>query len=244
VIVDAHTHIGTWSQRFKGRTSLQSVLEAMAQADIDQAVAMGTDESNNIASVVKENRDKLYHFYFARPDLDGRNPGADLEVFEQEFERGLVAGLKIHPSLIKMRVTDRRLAPYLRFCVEHSMPTLVHCGAWLEMSHFRFPIEVAEQYESPIILAHMGGKYRDLQFQCLDALQGAPENVFLETSSCFVPWIVERAVEILGGDRVVFGSDFPFYHPAVSLKCVELADLSSETKSMVLGRTIRRLCRQ
>lgn len=237
MIIDAHTHVGEWFKTFKGELATQSLLQVMKEAGIEKAVVMGTDKDSRIFPFVKKYRKTFYHFCFARPDLDG-----DFQIFKEGFEDELVDGLKIHPSVIRLRATDEKLKPYLKFCENHKLPVLIHCGAWQEVASFRFAIEAGKAQNGPVILAHMGGKYRNIQFECLEALEGSPDNIFVETSSCYVPWILEKAVSVVGDDRIVFGSDFPFYHPGVSLKVVELAEISGHAKRKILSENIVRLC--
>jgi len=240
MIIDAHTHVGEWYNKFRGETCAQPLLQIMRETGIKKAVVMGSDKSSPdiIFQFVEKNRGTFYHFYFANA-----NSKSDFLIFKTGFQNGLVDGLKIHPSAMKIRIDDQKVKPYLKFCEDHNLPVMIHCGVWQEMASYKFAIEVGKTHNGPIILAHMGGKNRGLQFECIEALENASlTNVFLETSSCYVPWILERAVSAVGDSNVLFGSDFPFYHPGVTLETLKFTELSNRSKEKILSRNIRRLC--
>ena len=52
---------------------------------------------------------------------------------------------------------------------------------------------------------------------------------------------IREAVERIGPDRVLCGSDTPFHHPAVGLAKVRVCGLSSDLTDRVLGENGRKL---
>ena len=60
--------------------------------------------------------------------------------------------------------------------------------------------------QATVILGHMGGFYH-----CQAAIQAAQDlpNVLLDTSAMPYPEMIRRAVETIGAERVLFGSDGP-----------------------------------
>jgi predicted TIM-barrel fold metal-dependent hydrolase len=50
---------------------------------------------------------------------------------------------------------------------------------------------------------------------------------------------VREAVERVGPDRVLFGSDTPFHHPSVELAKVRVSGLSTDLTDRVLGENGR-----
>ncbi len=64
-------------------------------------------------------------------------------------------------------------------------------------------------------------------------------NVYFETSTVRDPAIFRRAVDIVGEDRVIFGTDFPFNSylnadpTAVEIELMELAGLNSQATQKV-----------
>ena len=67
-------------------------------------------------------------------------------------------------------------------------------------------------------------------------------NLYLDMSG-FDPerGIVEKAVEVLGAERVLFGSDAPGRSYAAQLAKVQYADISEDDKALVLGGNAARL---
>lgn len=69
-------------------------------------------------------------------------------------------------------------------------------------------------------------------------------NVYFDsagTGLLYEASVYRHAVDIAGAERVLFGSDFPFFSQARSRREVEAARLSEEEKRLVLGENARRL---
>ncbi len=54
---------------------------------------------------------------------------------------------------------------------------------------------------------------------------------------------LERAVGILGAERVLFGVDFWFWDPAAGLARVRDADIPEQARRLILGENARSLLR-
>jgi hypothetical protein len=66
-------------------------------------------------------------------------------------------------------------------------------------------------------------------------------NVYLETSGMPMHTKILEAVERVGAERVLYGSDAPFHHPAVEMLKVRLSGLAPELAERVLGANGRDL---
>jgi predicted TIM-barrel fold metal-dependent hydrolase len=88
------------------------------------------------------------------------------------------------------------------------------------------------------ILAHMGS----LAF-VQDAIEVAAafSNTYLETSGMTSPAMLRRAVSEVGADRILFGSDYPFWHPAVERARIEGAKLDLASTKLIMGENAARL---
>lgn len=148
---------------------------------------------------------------------------------ERRLDRQLAAGargVKVHPGVQLVRPDARRARRLYRMCGEREMVVFWHCGpAGIEPRLGRYLNQV-RWYEAPIrenprtifVLGHAGAR----QFDEALALQRRHPNVWLETSSQSLRNVRRMVAE---GDttRIVHGSDWPFYHPAISVAKVLIA---------------------
>lgn len=135
-------------------------------------------------------------------------------------------GVKVHPAAQMIRPDHGRAMELYRLCGERGLPVLFHCGpVGIEPRPGRRRSQV-RLYEAPValhpettfVLGHSGA----LQFDRALELAHRHDNVWLETSSQSLT-NVRRLVAEAPPDRVVFGSDWPFYPQAVALAKVLIA---------------------
>ncbi|MBX3024723.1 amidohydrolase family protein [bacterium] len=140
-------------------------------------------------------------------------------------------GVKMHPAVQLMAPNHPRAMALYRLCGERDLPLLWHCGpVGIELASGRRRSQVA-LYEEPIathprtrfVLGHAGALQME---QALDLACRYP-NVWLELSGqslANVRTILARA----DPDRVVYGSDWPFYHQAIGIAKVLMATEGNE----------------
>jgi predicted TIM-barrel fold metal-dependent hydrolase len=241
LIIDGHIHAGYWSaERFLGRgVPLPALEDCLVECGIDGAVLTATDLRRNdlVLEFIDGERKKRYWF------VPWVNPGVagDLDFVEERKAR--VNGIKLHPSCDRIRVTDEKVVPFLEFAGRQRVPVVIHCGRWQEMSSYRLALEVAGKYpDIDFILSHMGGDTPELETATTDAIkERALANVYLGIEGVREYWAVQRTIEEIGADRVIFGSDFPLGHPRMYLGLVDALTLSGEDRQKVLGGNILRL---
>ena len=69
-------------------------------------------------------------------------------------------------------------------------------------------------------------------------------NVYLGTESIREYYSLRIALDLLGPQRLLFGSDYPLGWPAAYLAVFEGADPSAEERRLVLGENLLRLIRR
>jgi uncharacterized protein len=167
-----------------------------------------------------ETSSKLLSFGSVHPfhsDREGR--------LDAQYAKG-ARGIKMHPSVQLVRPDAKRARELYKFCGERDMVVFWHCGpAGIEpklgqyLNQVRFYEQpIAENPRTTFVLGHAGAR----QFDQALALQKKYPNVWLETSSQSLS-NVRRLVAESDTDRVVHGSDWPFYHPAISVAKVLIA---------------------
>lgn len=162
---------------------------------------------------------------------------------EQQVNLG-ARGIKVHPAVQMVRPDDARAMKLYRLCGQRGLPVLFHCGPvdietrlgrYLSQVRF-YERAIAECPQTTFILGHSGA------LQMPEALAFARKypNVVLELSSQSLSG-VRRILAEAPPDRIVFGSDWPFYHQAIGLAKVFLATDDAATRKRVLWGNAARL---
>lgn len=111
------------------------------------------------------------------------------------------------------------------------------------MSSYRFALEAAAKYpETTFVLSHMGGDTPELEMGTIQGItEGRLDNVLLGTEGVREYWAVQRAVNEIGAEKVVFGSDFPLGHPRMYMALVDALTLTPGQKRLILGGNALRM---
>jgi hypothetical protein len=154
-------------------------------------------------------------------------------------------GVKFHPTVQVVPPDHPRARRLYRGCAERRMVVFFHCGPvgiepWLGRRFTqvrRYERAIAENPDVVFVLGHAGA----LQWEEALALACRYPNVYLEISSQSLS-AVRRIVEVGPAGRVVFGTDWPWYHQGVGLAKVLLAtEDRPEVRRKVLFENAARL---
>jgi predicted TIM-barrel fold metal-dependent hydrolase len=135
-------------------------------------------------------------------------------------------GIKIHPSDQAMSPDNRLMWRVYRACERNGLPVLYHCGPVGIEPDFVRDFSLVRKYEKPVacfpgvtfFLGHSGA----LQFrEAIDLARRYP-NVVLDLS-CQGLEGIRAILETVDHDRIVHGSDWPFYHPGPAIAKVLIA---------------------
>ncbi len=96
--------------------------------------------------------------------------------------------------------------------------------------------------DSPVVCAHWGG---GLPFYALmPEVKKAMSNVYFDTAASpflYSPQVYSQVAQLVGGDKILFGSDYPLLAQSRFLKEIDSLDLSQETKNSILSGNAQRL---
>ena len=143
------------------------------------------------------------------------------------------------------RPDDARAMKLYRLCAARKLPALWHCGpveiepALLRyMSQLRhYERAIAENPATTFALGHSGALQMD---QAVEYARRY-DNVWLEVSSQSVG-NMGRLLDTLGDERVMYGTDWAFYHQAIALAKVLMATEGlAQTRARVLRGNAARL---
>jgi predicted TIM-barrel fold metal-dependent hydrolase len=160
-------------------------------------------------------------------------------------------GLKLHTIALRLHADDPALQPTFAVCAERAMPVVVHAGpdrhgvGWSEPAAFAAALDAHPTL--PLVLAHLGGaSWRDL----LAVADAYPQlwfdlaEIVAWTGGTNAPTAEELSalIKAVGPERVMLGSDFPWYDPADTAREVQaLPGLSDEEVDGILGGNAARL---
>lgn len=258
MIVDAHTHIGLQSfivkpiaeEKLK-RPAFRDPLENAIENLIARMDANGVARAVTFAYPLEEVDAVMANEYVlaaqsAYPDciIPFALVGDDVETWVARGARGF----KEQDILQTPERFDLKRA--YAMVAETGKPLLLHARS-------RTPSEVSDKIKGmlrdaprlKVIVAHMGRHTPNTAQHVEENLLALREyaNVSFETSTVRDPGMIARAIEIVGEDRVMFGSDFPFNSHqdpdplAVELDVIRRANLAPRAQEKILGQNILRL---
>jgi len=128
------------------------------------------------------------------------------------------------------------MAPLIREIAERGRPALIHTWGAGEVRALAAHAQRWPNWQ--VLMAHGGG---DAWREAIDVACDTP-NIYLEfCCSAVESSKIERAIEALGPQRVLFGSDATLFDPAYMLGMYEEAGLSPEVQALVMGGNAARL---
>ncbi len=243
MITDAHVHIGR-SNSFHIHADADFLIRAADRAGIDRMLitdftALGYDieEGNEYARIQTALHPNRMRAYFTVSS--GRYGQRAVEQLERYVTDHAFCGLKIYSVPPLLTIDDSYMIPILEKAAELKIPVLAHStGAECESLARQVP-------ESILINAHTGccpQAHGDWHRSIAAAKKFS--NIYLDTaSSSFDNGMIEFAVEQVGADRILFGSDTPLLDPILQIAKVRESDLTDEQKDSIFHGNIERLLR-
>ncbi|MBR6165894.1 MAG: amidohydrolase [Clostridia bacterium] len=149
----------------------------------------------------------------------------DSEKPEQDFSELVdlgLKGVKLHPDFQRFEADSAKAMRIYALCAEAGLPVLVHTG------DHRF------DYSNPNRIAHILQAFPKLKFigahfggwsmwdEAVRLLSGF-DNIAVDSSSTFYATGREKGKELIkiwGADRVMFGADYPMWHPQQEINCL------------------------
>ncbi len=159
-------------------------------------------------------------------------------------------GIKLHPGSQWFYPNDARLWSAYRTAQEIGLPVIFHAGQFVSPVPYSQPknfVEVLEAFPDMIlVMAHIGSGYQhealemsraypNLQFDCSAIISHTrPDGELTEQR-------LTTLIKEIGVERVMFGSDFPWYDPADSVERLLRLDFSEEEKQLLLAENAVRI---
>jgi predicted TIM-barrel fold metal-dependent hydrolase len=224
---------------------VEDIIAGMDRCQIDLAflsslsglVRTDTHEDNlYVRDLIRQNPDRFRGLAVVTP-YAGRSAAEELEICLRDH--GFL-GLKLHPWIQGYYGGADFLAPLIEVCQSHSAPVLFHTGTPPYAQAYHIWIQARKFPRVTFVLAHLG-----LNYQWRDAIEVGKicSNTLFDTSGISYTFAIKRAVDELGPERVLFGSDNPFLYPDTELQKIMTLGLDKKALQLMLCENARRVFR-
>lgn len=243
-IVDAHAYVGP--SLFGQDQSLSELQRRMEECGVEKAVlcpnrppAYNLEPANDlVAQAVASNPERFFGFCRVDP-WQGSTALDELKRGNEELN---LHGLLLHPWEEQYQVASPLVNPLLAYAAEHALPVFIETGYPL-FSHPLDVAEVAKRYPETIFIGSHGLQLDSSAFALVDAelAMFECENLLMETSGMYAPAVMEKVVQDLGVQRLIFGSHSPWYNMPLEVERVKRLNLDAGQTAAVLGGNILRV---
>lgn len=254
MIIDAHCHIypdkiaEKASQATGGFYGISMAFDGKVSTLLREGKKAGIDRFavQSVATTPKQVRsinDFIAQTVAAYPDilfgLGTLHPESEDIAADVAHLRALgLRGVKLHPDIQQFKLDDYRCLKIYELCEEAGLPLLIHTGDnRYDFSNPNRLIPILRIYTGlTVVGAHMGGWsiWEEAARQLCDL-----PNLFVDCSSSFYALddeTMKRVIALYGGERVLFGTDYPMWHPDEELRRLRGLGLDSETMENILWR--------
>jgi len=232
-MIDAHVHLG--SIPFKGKKwgNFEEYQKIAKKIGIKQYGVVPIGLPNNFVdkstpdndSVLKEadkNSSVIPVYWFNVFDLPN--------TLNERYK-----AIKLHSDIGEVAINDQRV---INFVKKINLPVFVHTNEGKAFSNLGTVSRLARKVDVPVIAVHSGSTTRT--FFKLDDYT-FPKNVYFETSGIQYAVILKKIYKKFGAERIIFGSDYPFGDPRVSLAMIETLNPSKKEYKLMTKENISKI---
>ncbi|MDF1539489.1 MAG: amidohydrolase family protein [Candidatus Thorarchaeota archaeon] len=259
--IDAHAHISVSREALDGAWSSldtlpENLLEQMDIGNISKAVLLPIDPflpTKWVQDAFDEYPDRFIPFFSF--DYSGSEQQI-ISRIEELDSTGVFKGAKLHPRLQSIDLGDTKLTRICTHIASFGYPILMDClpyGPQLlkDTLPLRYEPLLKAVPHGNFILAHAGG----IRFMDMMLMARTNPNVWIDTSriidyfanSPFSDQVL-FALEKIGADKIIFGSDFPETSPAKSYTLLEEfldpSKVLSDNRSKIMNKNILSLLKR
>ena len=232
------------------------LIESMDQAGIDISVIVNVGwtthelcvETNDyILESVARYPQRLIGFCAVQP----QSPQAAVAEIERCVKGGIRGVGEMRPDMQLFDLGDKEtMQPIAEVLRKHRLILLTHASEPVGHDYPGKGIITPDRLYSfitsfpdvTIVCAHWGG---GLPFYALmPEVKRAMKNVFVDTAASpflYSPEIYNQVIQLVGAEKILFGSDYPLLTQTRLLQDIDSANLSGEAKNLILSDNARRL---
>ncbi len=242
-VIDMHGHMGPWHSIYFPRPEAADMIRSMDSAGVRMLLfahhwpLFGVDIGHGVAiDAVRQFPDRL-RAYVCVNGLYPERMQDDLRLLDERPD--VFIGVKFHGSEHGIALTDDRCKPAWEMADTRGCLVLSH--TW-ENSPFDGPLEVRavlERYTNLTLL--MGHSCHGDWDAAIELARECP-NAYLELTAVLDNrGVVERFVAEVGAEKMLFGTDLPWFSPHHGIGALLSADITDEDRHLILHGNAERL---
>jgi len=245
-----------YSQKNARMATAEELIASMDKAEIDVSVIVNigwithelcVETNDYILESIAKYPKRLVGFGAVQPNSD--------EAALAEIERCAQAGAwgvgELRPDMQLFNLGDDTLMrPLVEMLKKHQLILLTHAsepvgheypGKGSITPEVLYPF-IVNFPDLTIVCAHWGG---GLPFYALmPEVKRAISNVFFDTAASpflYSPQVYNQVIQLVGADKILFGSDYPLLEQSRLINEIRSLDLSAETRGLILSGNAQRL---
>jgi len=242
-VIDMHVHLGPYQGIYFPNPWPQDMIRSMDRCGVRMVVSsshaalIDTKENIKMADIIEKHPGRFRAYWVINPNYPERIQG---EIDQFSELKGFV-GFKFLSDYHKYPITDPRYQPALEYADKHKLLILMH--TWGK-----------SPYDSPVLVEKLASKYSYVTFlmghsgygEWEKAIQVARDyhNVYLELTAAYaVNGVIDWMVLEAGSEKIVFGTDLPWFDPHYGIGCVLFSRIADEDRHNILHRNAERILR-
>ena len=242
-IYDMHGHMGDSQAIYHKRCQAEEMVKHLKRIGVTRLVFSHMDalagimRNAEVLEICKRYPDIL-RMYIAINPHHPEYIKEDLAAFKK-FQPYAV-GLKFLPAYHKVAVTAPAYEYALKFADEHALPVLFHTWGNIPENNGKVMLETVQKYSRlKFFIAHCIYGEWDYAERCVKESNG---NVWLElTAIPGVRGLVEKLVRQVGSERLLFGTDMPWFDEYQAVGGILAARISEEDRHNILYRNVENI---
>lgn len=241
-VFDAHGHMGVHSGIFMPAAMAEEMLEVMDHAGVEwlafahhDALQDQVTGNQKAQTAISAHPSRLLGYYAVNPNYpevleEGVNNFASLQGF---------AGYKILAAYYGTPITDPSCQPLWAHAHEEKLVVLLHTWGGDACAGGQQVEEIAARYSGATII--MGHSQKPQWRQAIELAQ-KHDNVYCELCAAYqVSGVVRLMVEAGIEDKILFGTDLPWFDPAYGIGCVVFSHISDTARYQILRGNAERI---
>lgn len=240
-IFDVHGHYGASNVEMGSNVKAEGILRTMDAVGVDKMAisssmalyADGEKGNREVIDAVKSYPDRFYGYITINPYYCYGDILSEINKNEN------ILGIKIHAACHKTNINDSRYDIAYEFADKNSLAVLIH--TW-SSENVNSVVQVAKKYKNlKLILAHSLFTDYNAKISAIEAIK-RHENIYADTTrSTTYDGALEWAVDKIGADRLLYGSDLTFFDCRHQLGRIVMSKLTEGQKEKILGLNAKEL---